>query len=105
MTWESNVTYGQGYPIWQYLQAPIRGLFCDNRRNTFGAGGDGRPVELGHADLYVRRLIGVWHSGGLWNSSHGICFDAPAGGFSAGQSAARSGEGAVKTRSQRSVAS
>ena len=65
-------------------------------RNWSEGGSDGGCVEFGVVDLSVGWLIGLRHLGGLWNSSRGLCFDAPPIALDYNQSPAGSSAGAVK---------
>ncbi len=121
---DCNITglqYSWGYSIGQQKQGSTRGFFCENRRGVFlrRAGEDfGRPgrrnvdvagsrtasegesnggfVEFGDVDFGVGGLDGIWHTGGLWNPSRGVCADAPAAEAGGGEDAAGSGAGVVK---------
>lgn len=57
-----------------------------------GGNNDG-PVEFCNVDLRVGGIHGLWHPGGLWNSSRGLCPDAPAAAAGCGEGPARSGAG------------
>ncbi|MGO9229523.1 MAG: hypothetical protein ACLQKA_09980 [Bryobacteraceae bacterium] len=56
---------------------------------------DGGFVEFGDVDFGVSGLDGVWHPGGLWNPSRGVCADAPAAEAGGGEDAAGSSAGVV----------
>jgi len=57
---------------------------------------NGGFVKFGDLGLRGCRLDGVWHPGGLWNPSRGVCADAPAGPVCGSEGAGGSGAGAVK---------
>src|ERR1039458_9685343 len=57
---------------------------------------NGGFVEFGDVDFGVGGLDGIWHTGGLWNPSRGVCADAPAAEAGGGEDATGSGAGVVK---------
>jgi hypothetical protein len=61
---------------------------------------DGGLVESGNVGFGVGGVDGVWHSGGIRDSTRGICADAPAG--TAGGREGAGGSGAGVDRGQRS---
>jgi hypothetical protein len=56
---------------------------------------DGGFVEFGDVDFGVSGFDGVWHTGGLWNPSRGVCADAPAAEAGGGEDSTGSGAGVV----------
>jgi hypothetical protein len=111
----TGLQYSMGYPCWQQNKDQHSALFCNNRRSVSMAapgaesrperqdadvaspgeakqsGNDDGPVEFCDVDLRVGGLHGVWHPGGLWNSSRWLRLDAPAAAAGCGEDPARSG--------------
>ena len=121
----------RGYSPGQQKLGSAPGILCDNRREVLCAGaagvrdrrairiyrfrvpasetrrkqGYGGFVEFGDVGMRVGRLDGVWHPGGLWNPSPGVCADASAGAACGSEGAGGSSAGVVRAwRSDRVLA-